>query len=142
MTQIKNRFHLESQLQPKLNIPRWTRRRNRSERRAAEIALEVAEVGAIERVEDISLEPQLKPLSQSEVDDAARSPTSARLGLRIVPTPQVPRRVSGAIANASRLAQLFGPRSPSSKERFAAETIGATISEHRVRGSSGGQVWT
>src|SRR5687768_12684234 len=29
-----------------------------------------------------------------------------------VPTPQVPRLVSGAAANAARLAQWFGPRSP------------------------------
>ncbi len=36
-------------------------------------------------------------------------------GPKIVPTPQVPRRLSGAAANAARSAQLFGPRSPFGK---------------------------
>src|SRR5215510_1463672 len=43
-----------------------------------------------------------------------------------VPAPQVPRRVSGAAANAARLAQLFGPRSP-----FGNSASGLTQSARR-----------
>src|ERR1044072_9611724 len=69
------------------------------------VRLNALKISAWNRNLNLSVNPKLRRSEKSHV--CAPGPKS-------VPTPQVPRRVSGAIANASRLAQLFGPRSPSS----------------------------
>lgn len=55
----------ERQLQTKLNISRWPGCRDCSERRATEVVFQVAEIGTIERVEEISLELQFEFLSET-----------------------------------------------------------------------------
>src|SRR6185503_6792964 len=68
------------------------------------VRLNALKISAWKRSLKRSVSPKLRRREKSHV--CAPGPKS-------VPTPQVPRRVSGAIANASRVAQLFGPRSPS-----------------------------
>src|SRR5688572_9344381 len=67
-------LRLKRQFQPELNIARWTRRRDRSERRVTEVNLQIAEVGPVESVEDISLEPQLESLGQSKITTHRKVP--------------------------------------------------------------------
>src|ERR1044072_449262 len=66
--------------------------------------LKALKISAWNRRLNLSVKPKLRRSEKSHV--CAPGPS-------IVPTPHVPLRLSGATAKASRLAQLFGPRSPS-----------------------------
>src|SRR4026207_832537 len=68
--------------------------------------LKALKISAWNRSLNLSVNPKLRRNEKSHVCEPGPS---------IVPTPHVPLRVSGAMANASRLTQLFGPRSPSAK---------------------------
>src|SRR5688572_10823280 len=58
----RNLRRLEQQLQPKLNVPRISGRRDPSERRRAQEVIGQVEVWMIEEVEDLSTELQVQAL--------------------------------------------------------------------------------
>src|ERR1044072_3555153 len=59
---------LESQLQSELNVPRWTRGRDRPERRrVTAVRVHVAKVGAIEGIENFRLKSQVEPFRQPKI---------------------------------------------------------------------------
>src|SRR5919206_4855928 len=128
-------LRLKNQLQPKLNITRRAGCRNLSKRPRTAITLEIAEIGSIESVKYISLEPQLKPLRQPKMPAQREVP---RLRARAFDR-------AGAASAATRIGRglergRVGPAiwtTLAVQEERVADAIRATISESRVsRGRS------
>jgi hypothetical protein len=119
---------LKRQLQSELNIPRWTSRRDLSESTVVQVRFQVAEIRAVESVEDVSLELKFELLCESE-------PPAQRKIPRLSTGPQNRSYSAGAAPRVGRwrksraIDPIVWTPLAIRNQLLAAETISTAISE-------------